>query len=149
METYKPPQKIPEEGRFLFLGGTIDMGVSDDWQAEVTESLKETNWAILNPRRESWDSSWEQKIDNAEFREQVEWELEGLERAETVLLYFAPDSKSPISLLELGLFARTKKLLVVCPEGFWRKGNIDIVCARYGIAQLGSLEKAIEELKKR
>lgn len=44
-----------------------------------------------------------------------------------------PGSQRPISLLELGLYARTKKLLVVCPDGFWRKGNVDIVAERYHI----------------
>lgn len=48
-------------------------------------------------------------------------------------MYFSPNTKSPISLLELGLFARSGKVRVVCPEGFWRKGNVDIVCQYYNI----------------
>jgi hypothetical protein len=48
-------------------------------------------------------------------------------------MYFDPNTKSPISLLELGLFAQSKKLIVCCPRGFWRKGNVDITCDRYGI----------------
>ncbi len=48
-------------------------------------------------------------------------------------MFLEKNSKSPISLLELGLFADSGKLLVCCEEGFWRKGNVDIVCQRKGI----------------
>lgn len=59
-------------------------------------------------------------------------------------MYFDPKTKSPISLLELGLFARTGKLIVVCPKGFWRKGNVDIVCKRYEVKQVETIEEAIK-----
>jgi hypothetical protein len=39
------------------------------------------------------------------------------------------------------LFARSGKLLVCCPEGFWRKGNVEIVCARYGVPLVGELDE--------
>ncbi|MEM2159444.1 MAG: nucleoside 2-deoxyribosyltransferase domain-containing protein [Candidatus Nitrosotenuis sp.] len=42
---------------------------------------------------------------NLEFRAQVEWELAGLERADLILMYLQLDTLSPISPLELGLFA--------------------------------------------
>ena len=61
-------------------------------------------------------------------------------------MYFDPNTKSPISLLELGLFAHSKKLIVCCPEGFWRKGNVDIVCDKYGIPNYDSLEKLLNYL---
>jgi len=69
-----------------------------------------------------------------------------LEMADTILLYFDPKTKSPISLLELGLFAKSGKMMVCCPEGFWRKGNVDIVCERYRIPQFESLEELIANL---
>ena len=59
-------------------------------------------------------------------------------------MYIDPQTKSPISLLELGLFAHSKKLLVVCPDGFWRKGNVEVVCSQYDIPLFDS----IEDLKK-
>jgi hypothetical protein len=46
---------------------------------------------------------------------------------------FVPETKSPITLLELGLHARSGKLVVGCPHGFWRRGNIEVVCARFGV----------------
>ncbi len=120
------------------------MGTAEDWQARIIAHLSAYDVLILNPRREAWDPTWEQTPDNPPFREQVEWELTALERANLIVMYLDPATKSPISLLELGLFGRGGKMVVCCPPGFWRKGNVDIVCARYGIAQVDSLEEVIE-----
>ena len=142
MRIIKAPEKIQYKigEELIFLAGSIEMGSADNWQKRVTEKLS-GNVVILNPRRDDWDSSWEQSINNPQFKEQVEWELEAMEKAHIILLYFDPNTKSPISLLELGLFARTGKLIVCCPNGFWRKGNVDIVCERYGIRQIPSLDE--------
>ncbi|HKX33014.1 MAG TPA: nucleoside 2-deoxyribosyltransferase domain-containing protein [Blastocatellia bacterium] len=142
----KAPGEIPVDGTFLFLAGSIEMGGAGLWQARAAELLAHTTYTILNPRRDDWDSSWVQSIDNPQFRQQVEWELEGLKRSDRILFYFEPGTKSPITLLELGLLADSKKLIVVCPDGFWRKGNVDIVCHRYGIEQAETLEDACERL---
>jgi hypothetical protein len=150
MKEIKAPDYVPHFGYkrpSLFLGGSIEMGNAPDWQRKVVELASDTNWTILNPRRDDWDSSWEQSIHNDKFREQVEWELTALDRAEKILLYLSPDTKSPISLLELGLHAQSHKLIVVCPQGFWRKGNVDIVCVRYNIQMSYSLEKAVSYLR--
>ena len=143
MQEIQAPQQVPDEGRKLFLAGSIEMNSAEEWQSDVLRQLAETDWVVLNPRRGSWDSSWEQRIDQPEFKEQVEWELAGLERADRILLYFDPRTKSPISLLELGLFAKSGKLVVVCPEGFWRKGNVDIVCAKFGITRADTISEAL------
>ena len=146
------PKFIPYDklNRYLFLAGSIEMGTAEKWQDRVIQELKNSIWTILNPRRDDWDSSWIQSIDNDKFVEQVSWELEAMERAEYILMYFDVKAKSPITLLELGLWAsqppgtkRWDKLVVVCPNGFWRKGNVDIVCARYRTRQFNSLTDAI------
>lgn len=128
-----PPAPLPEHDRvFVFLAGSIEMGCAEPWQAEIADDLEDTGALFLNPRRLDWDSSWEQTIDNDNFREQVEWELNGMEQADVIALYFDPETKAPISLLELGLHARGNKLIVCCPEGYWRKGNVDVVAFQYG-----------------
>lgn len=136
----KPPQAHRDyEGAVLFLAGSIEMGSAEPWQAEIVKSLHHLEQlTILNPRRDDWDSSWQQTIDNPQFREQVGWELAGLERATTIGFYFSPGTKSPITLLELGLFARSGKCLVCCPNGFWRKGNVEIVCDRYDVEMVST-----------
>lgn len=118
----------------VFLAGSIEMGASENWQSKVEAYFQELNeYTILNPRRDDWDSSWEQDFENPNFYQQVNWELKGLELADKIIMYLDPDTKSPISLLELGLFANSGKLLVCCPDGFWRKGNVEIVCEHYNI----------------
>ena len=61
-------------------------------------------------------------------------------------MYFAPGSQSPVSLLELGLYARTGKLMVVCPEGYWRKGNVDIVAEKYKVPTFDSLDALLRHI---
>ena len=131
MKEIKAPKKFHNK-IFVFLAGSIEMGKAEDWQTKVVKELSEfEDVIILNPRREDWDSSWEQSIENKKFVEQVEWELEAQEKADYIIMNFVKDTKSPISLLELGLFARSGKLLVCCPNEFWKKGNVDIVCRKY------------------
>ena len=144
-----PPHDFSEHSPSIFLAGSIEMGKAVDWQADLVTQLADLAVTFLNPRRPSWDSSWKQSIDNPVFAEQVNWELDALEHADLVAMYFAPGTQSPISLLELGLFATSGKLIVCCPEGFWRKGNVDIVCARNGIQQVGSLDELVAEIRKK
>lgn len=125
------------------------MGVAEAWQDRVINMIddREINVNVYNPRRTDWDSSWAQDISNPKFVEQVQWELMGLELADEIVMYFDPSTKSPVTLLELGLWASSAKLTVICPDGFWRKGNVDIVCQTYDIEQMDSLELYIDWLE--
>lgn len=135
-----------KQGRFsVFLAGSIEMGKAERWQDEIVRRMEGHDILILNPRRSEWNSSWEQKTGNISFREQVEWELDALEAVDIIVFYFDPTTKSPITLLELGLHAgRTpEKLVVCCADGFWRKGNVDITCEKYGVKQVDTLDDVI------
>lgn len=148
---YKAPQSIIQRDitkPSVFLGGSIEMGAAELWQDRIGNKLSELGYNIFNPRRDEWDNSWVQEFTNPQFYQQVNWELNALEKSDYIIMYFDPNTKSPISLLVLGLFAHKNKLLVVCPDGFWRKGNVDIVCDRYGIQCFNSLEKVLEYLSK-
>lgn len=133
----------------VFLAGSIDMGGSVDWQAKAIEALAAEDVVLLNPRRADWNKAWKPVAEEPEFRRQVEWELQALERADVVLVYFAPASQSPITLLELGLHAASGKVLLACPDGFWRKGNVDIVAKHHGIPAYGSLDALLEAVNAR
>ncbi len=122
---------------FLFMAGSIEMGAAERWQDRLASDLQFAHGTAFNPRRDDWDSAWVQSIDNPQFNNQVTWELEGLEAADVIALYLAPGTVSPISLLELGLHVKGNRLVVLCPDGFQRKGNIDIVCRRYGVTATG------------
>ncbi|RYE92667.1 MAG: hypothetical protein EOO75_06150 [Myxococcales bacterium] len=138
----KPPAPLlwPADARTLFLAGSIEMGAAPPWQDEVERSLSDDDTlVVLNPRRDDWDASWPQSPADARFRGQVEWELEAQERADLIVMYFAPTTRAPITLLELGLAARGGRLVVCCPDGFWRQGNVQIVCERYGVPVVDDL----------
>lgn len=144
----KPPNRLPKSNKIkIFLAGSIEMGTAQKWQDRVAESLSDQDVVLLNPRRDDWDASWVEKIENPQFRKQVEWEIDALEASDYVIMYFDPNTKSPISLLETGLYARSGKLFIVCPDGFWRKGNIDILCKEYGVEQFNSLDELVEYIE--
>lgn len=144
-DVLKPPAPLRIINRpSVFLAGSIEMGQAEDWQTQLIRELHDCQGTILNPRRDEWNASWVQSIDNPPFREQVEWELAAQEQADLIAMYFAPTTKAPITLLELGLFARSGKLAVCCPDGFWRQGNVKIVCQRYGIPLVPNLAELLE-----
>lgn len=129
----KPVSYERHNKKSIFLAGSIEMGKAIDWQKEIELVLSDLSVDIFNPRRDDWDASWEQNINNPQFVEQVTWELDHLDEADIIFLYFVPGMMSPISLLEFGLYAKTRKLIVVCPDGFWRQGNVEVVCKRHNI----------------
>ena len=143
MEVLKPPHRKLS----IFLGGSIEMGMAKDWQKMIESELSEEDIIIYNPRRDDWNSDWDQSIFNKEFKQQVVWELDHLEKSDIVVMYFAENTKSPISLLEFGLYASSGKLIVYCPDGFWRKGNVDIVCERYNINQVRTEKELLIAIK--
>lgn len=142
----QPPNQVPIR---VFLGGSIEMGKAIDWQKQIIETLKDEPIIFLNPKRDNWDSSWEQKITNPEFFEQVTWELQSLEQSDFIVMFIDPATKSPITLMEIGLHARSGKMIVCCPEGFYRKGNVDIVGHVYGYPVVTELDELVEAIKER
>ena len=142
-----PSYEFDATDPIVFLSGSIEMGKAELWQDRVVTLLEKYRVTILNPRRDDWDSSWTQSINNPQFKEQVEWELQCITLSDYVLMYFDPATKSPISLLELGILTTMHKAIVCCPEGFWRKGNVDIVCERWALPNYNDLNLAVSHLK--
>jgi len=140
----KPPKRVLDQFDFtIFLAGAIDMGSAVDWQTEVVKHLESkkdestTSIGVFNPRRNDWDETWKQDINNSKFFEQVSWELSHIDNCDIAVVYFTKDSKAPITLMELGKLSEIKPpehIIVFCPEGYHRKGNVDIVCYKKGIA---------------
>jgi Nucleoside 2-deoxyribosyltransferase like len=79
------PNPIPDTTRpKIFLSGSIDNGAAEDWQTRLYNACSELDVVFLNPRRPDWDSTWEPVKTNPQFREQVTWELDGLDRADLI-----------------------------------------------------------------
>ena len=146
------PETYIEEPLTLFLAGSIEMDKASNWQAQIISEMEAYPVAIWNPRREKWDPTWLQEIDNPEFAEQVNWELDHIEHATITFMYLEPGTMSPISLMELGLLAGLDRredrcVIVVCPPGFWRRGNVQIICDRHDFICAESLEEGVQILK--
>jgi hypothetical protein len=135
----------------VFLGGSIANGEVEDWQKETIEKFRgysNEHLTIFNPRRDDYDTSTIQTTENEYLVKQINWELDALEEADYVLIYFHPNTYAPISLLELGLHADSIcKVVVCCPDDFYRQANVEIVCERYRVAFHKDLDAAIREIK--
>lgn len=139
-------------GKALFLAGSIDQGKSEMWQDKAIELLQEhfkhysEDVFIYNPRRADWDSKWSHEFTDPQLFQQMAWELDMMEEADHIIMNILPDSKSPITLLELGLHAKSDKLRVVCPKEFYRSGNVHMVCYRNNIPVYDTLEECIQSI---
>lgn len=147
-EIQSPNPYVPGHKPSIFLGGSIELDTAERWQSRLIAELSswEADVVFLNPRRDDWDNTVGQTASDPRFAEQVNWELDRLEQADIILFYFDPNTKSPITLMELGLYAKTGRAIVCCPDGFWRKGNVEIVCQRNSIPLTNTYEQMLSQL---
>lgn len=157
MLLYTAPEKITSTGRAdepnIFLAGSIEQGKAVEWQQKMIGALSQFPVTVFNPRRASWDESMVQDISNPIFSEQVCWELDQLELSDIVFFYFQAGTLSPITLMELGIVATWVNMakdppyvVLVCEDGFWRAGNVQVLCERAGIRILPTLERGLNHL---
>ena len=146
---YKPPMNIAKRDftkKYVFLGGSISANpemteLAEDWQKVMTDFFISEGWGVFNPRRDEWDASWHQSMKNPEFFQQVNWELNALDNSDLILMNFIPNTISPISLYEFGRYSQSNKISVVCPDGYFRKGNIEIGCYKDNIPLFDLLDE--------
>lgn len=125
----------------VFLAGTTTTVDNIDWREELSASLSTYPITIFNPNRPDWDSTWREEISFDPFREQVLWELDKQAEADLVVIYFHPATVAPISLLEFGLSAQLAgKVVAIAPAGYAKRGNVQIVCQKFGIQFLDKIE---------
>lgn len=143
----------------IFLAGSIELGKAENWQNELYQKFYDSEFydkqnifydvTLINPRRNSWSAEFGYTSECEEFAKQVNWELEAMENSDLIIMYLQPESMSPVSLMEFGLYCGSleSKMIVCCPDGFWRKGNIEIMCKRYSIPLYNSKEDLINAVK--
>ncbi|KAI1410447.1 hypothetical protein F5Y13DRAFT_74265 [Hypoxylon sp. FL1857] len=146
---FAPSKEDPRGVKSIFLAGTTTKTDGRDWREVLTESLSDLPLTIFNPYRKDWDSTWREDITFEPFREQVEWELEKQDSADIVVVHFHRMTEAPVSLLELGLCARTGKAIVVCDKEYKKRGNVQIVCQKYGVEMVESIETLRPAIVKR
>lgn len=91
----------------LFLAGGITG--CDDWQSYVVNHITASDLAVINPRRQVWDSS-------ITTEEQVTWEFKATQKCNHILFWFTPPTMNPkfvrllmIILVVLSVFKNIKK----------------------------------------
>lgn len=140
---------VPDHYKKIFLAGSIEMGKAEPWQERLAEEFRNEDAVFFNPRRDDWDSSWTQDpTPGTKFHEQVSWELEKIKESDVIIFYFDPNTQSPITLLELGHCLGSKRSIIVCcPDGYFRKGNVVITCALNNVPVLNSFEELVISMK--
>jgi hypothetical protein len=145
MNVHKPnTQAIPK----VFLAGSIELGKAEEWQTIVERALQIYNVDVYNPRGVGINyEDMKQELNDPDFFKQVKWEQDHLDAADLIIMYFDKNTKSVISLLELGQYSASGKMAVCCPEGFYRKGNVDYVCKKNNIPMFDTLEDLIQHIE--
>ncbi|KAF2850616.1 hypothetical protein T440DRAFT_396342 [Plenodomus tracheiphilus IPT5] len=142
------PLEPPTYRRFsVFTAGSIEMGKAVQWQSQMATMLSPLPITVNNPRRGHWDPNITPEAKDEAFRQQVEWELAALEQADVVCFFFDINTKSPVTLLELGLWAASNKIVVCCHPKYWRSGNVHIVCNRYKIPVVNTFAELVLAVK--
>ncbi|KAH3938421.1 hypothetical protein HBH98_252620 [Parastagonospora nodorum] len=146
-----PPTKV-EYGKdndlfSAFTVGSIEMGSAIQWQRELVKHLKDLPIIVTDPRRGHWNLNINAKKDDREFFDQVKWELDSLTRADVIVVFFDCNTSSPVTLLELGLWVQSGKVIVCCDQRYWRQPNISIVCERYEVPLVSSFHHLVPALR--
>lgn len=122
----------------IFLAGSMgpdENGIT--WRDRFSEELKDV-YDFLDPTCHNHDSLNEEGMKN-----HILWELNAMELADVIVLRFLPDAESPISLVELGLYTFTNKLIVVCPKEFYKYRYVRVLCEKYKTPFFSNLEDVI------
>ena len=145
-----PSLYLPHEGPKIFLAGSIDSGNEIDWRQETADYIKES-WfkdkqntesiTIYNPKK---GKEWAVDLEN----EQATWDISMLNIADYIILHLTGDSVSPVSLLELGLYARDKKLFLSINDDYLRKNIALLYYSCYGYNTIySSIKESVDAIK--
>lgn len=117
------------------------MGKAVLWQERMAVFLSSLPITVNNPRSGHWSPNGAQEAKTESSRNQVECELSVLEKSDVICFFFHVETKSPVTMMELGFWARSAKVVVCCDNQFWRAGNVNLVCERYGTFLVETFEK--------
>jgi hypothetical protein len=147
----KPPQHYNPDRPSVFLAGSIEQGKAEDWQVKVAQEIDSDQVIVYNPRRDRWT-----ELDQKQLDDQIMWEQRYLFKSSFGFFYFAPDTTSVVSMLELGQVLESTRysgeasyqFIAVHPK-YFRRENIKFTCGKYGVAVFDSVDMATYFLKRR
>ena len=135
-------EKLPNKERaYLFLAGSMNNNSTNNWRNKIIKILG-NSFNYLDPTNSNHD-----KLDKQQMKTHVEWELNAMEMADIILLNFLPKALSPISLVELGMYVASKKLIVVCPKEFYKSSYVNTLCEKYNTPIFLKMDDAINLIK--
>lgn len=160
--TPNSPAQTPLYPTTIFLAGPTDVPWRENFIALFAQHLKTSKptpapppavavappavsgFTIYDPIQPNWDSTWKEDYElDPRFQAQTDWELDRQESAGLVVVFFDERAKAPVSLLELGLCARSGRAVVGCQKGFWKRGHVQGVCHRFGVPLGDDLEALV------
>ena len=127
--------------QYVFLAGSIDLYLSTNWRAEIINKIGQT-FHFFDPTIASHN-----ELTDVEMKNHINWELDAMNMADKIILHFLPTAKSPISLVELGLYATSKKLIVICPKLFYKSRYVYTLCEKYNVPVFENLDESLSMLK--
>ena len=138
----EPFLKQTQKKIVVFLAGTF---ASWNWQKWICANFQfdDPGVLLLNPRRPDVDMS------KTPSTEQILWTLAAMEEADIVFMHLEPKCLSHISLLEMGLWMRSGKLIVSCGPGFDRFATVLVTARLYGCPCLETIDKGLLALRTR
>ena len=127
----------------LFLAG----GITDcpNWQQEAIKLLKDSQWQLLNPRRDDFPIG-----DPNAAQAQIEWEYGALRAADGILFWFPKETLCPIVLYELGCWSSKYALIFIgVHPKYQRRQDVEIQTklVRPDIEIVYSLKKLCKQVK--
>lgn len=135
-DKYTPGTETPIK---VFLGGTIAFGKASLWQHKLAndDAFKDQDIVWFNPRREQWDGM--------DAKEQVEWEIAMQKESHIRVYYFEKGFVSPITLMEVALFAN-EFTIVCCEEDYMYRENLLVVQSMYNFTLVHEWKELVAKL---
>ncbi|MEK6905685.1 MAG: nucleoside 2-deoxyribosyltransferase domain-containing protein [Nanoarchaeota archaeon] len=120
MKYVEAPTEYQGKERSLFLAGGITG--CPDWQADLTDLLRDTDLVLLNPRRTNFPIPYQKSA-----QEQIEWEYCHLIKADAISFWFPKETVCPITLFELGVYlTRDKPIFIGIHPEYARRRDVEI-----------------------
>ena len=120
MQYIQAPSEYTGDKPSIFLAGGI--GGAPHWQSRLAGMLCETDWAVINPRREHYPDN-----EPSAERDQIAWEHRHLQRASLIAFWFPAKALCPITLFELGTASQMDKPIIVgAHPSYFKRFNVQV-----------------------
>lgn len=137
--------EVPTEDKLtFFLAGSTN----SQWRTELVERLHDLDVVVYDPYVENWDEEvGEEDINNEKWVNQTRWEHLTIISADHRIFYFRGGTLAPITLLEMGLYAKKGDLVYVADD-YEKKAYIHYYMGRVqGLVVVESIKSLAEVMR--